>query len=96
VSSLLTEHAPFGPVMMVCLRFSNGIYPHGNPSSFGIAIKHFDPFAIDAELEDKNRDRIVGIIVVYNSYRHGIAFHLNRLCQKAYHSGNAFFKNIFL
>jgi hypothetical protein len=80
--------------MVVILRLPNGIYPHSDPFPFGSAVKHFDLFAIDAELKDKNRNRIVRIIVVDNSYRHGIPLHLNRLFRQAYHSGNIFFKNI--
>jgi len=35
-----------------------------------MAVKHFDLFAIDTELENKYRNRIASVIVVYNSYDH--------------------------
>jgi len=50
---------------------SHGIYTHGNPSLFGIAVKHLDLAALDPELENKDRNHIMAIIMVYNSYHRG-------------------------
>ncbi len=77
------SRAPFISSARFLILFSCGICSHSNPSFFGTAVKHFDLFAIDAELEDKNRNRIACIIVVYNSYDHIVS--LPMLISSYYH-----------
>jgi len=77
------SRTPFTSGTRYLILFSCGICINSNPSSFGTAVKHFDLFAIDAELEDKNRNRIARIIVVYNSYDHIVS--LPMLISSYYH-----------
>jgi hypothetical protein len=62
--------SPFVSDTRYLFLLSCGICTHSNPSLFGTAVKHFDLFAINAELKHKKGDHTAGIIMEYNSYDH--------------------------